>query len=462
MRRLSTLSKRLLASVLATGMMVSLVPSSAFAEEPASLAEDTAVVESAVPETTPAASDGSQTPAPEPDPTPAGETLPAEPEATAVPEATPTAEPTAEPTAVPEATATPAVTATPAPTAAPEATATPEPTATVAPAQEQAPAANTVLAAPQAATQAENGTSIATYVGQVPAGIAWSDEVTADLFDTPYKTVTAKAADGTQYQVEVVPEGLVYFVDTVAANGSSGSAMTDITSTEPYAAVKNLVGDALLNGTSDQFSPDENTWGLVDNGVGTKGFGATNDKYVTGVYGAGNNGKILYRFTLEPGTYTITSGHHDWWDNQKRSMKATLTVDGKEQAAGDIAALAKNQSSTHSYDFTVQTAQTVTYTLTPTGPNAAAVSWVAVERTGDAPQTPDTPPEKPTLPDGFGEPLEETDGLTYATGAVTAQVSGMGTIFTNNVQWNNANSYHAGISDVSALRAKEFTVLFDV
>lgn len=462
MRRLSTLSKRLLASVLATGMMVSLVPSSAFAEEPASLAEETAVVESAVPETPPAASDGSQTPAPEPDPTPAGEALPAEPEATAVPEATPTAEPTAEPTAVPEATATPAVTATPAPTAAPEATATPEPTATVAPAQEQAPAANTVLAAPQAATQAENGTSIATYVGQVPAGIAWSDEVTADLFDTPYKTVTAKAADGTQYQVEVVPEGLVYFVDTVAANGSSGSAMADITSTEPYAAVKNLVGDALLNGTSDQFSPDENTWGLVDNGVGTKGFGATNDKYVTGVYGAGNNGKILYRFTLEPGTYTITSGHHDWWDNQKRSMKATLTVDGKEQAAGDIAALAKNQSSTHSYDFTVQTAQTVTYTLTPTGPNAAAVSWVAVERTGDAPQTPDTPPEKPTLPDGFGEPLEETDGLTYATGAVTAQVSGMGTIFTNNVQWNNANSYHAGISDVSALRAKEFTVLFDV
>ena len=156
--------------------------------------------------------------------------------------------------------------------------------------------------------------------------------------------MTAQAADGTTYTVEVVPENLVYFVDTTAANGNPD--INSVSSTEPYDAVKALVGDALLNGTYDRFSPDENSWGLVDNGVTTKGFSATNDKYVTGVYGSGYTGTVEYRFTLEPGVYTITSGHHDWWDNQNRSMKATVTVDGKTLDAGTIPALAKNQSAT--------------------------------------------------------------------------------------------------------------------
>lgn len=424
MRRLRTQSKRLLASVLAVGMLASLVPSSALADETAA-SQTPVTVESTVQETPPAESvasddateDQNSAPAVTENPEASTETEPAAPVENAPQEAEPDA-------------------AAPADTAQ----------------------------ANQAVTLAEGTQYLATYVGQVPSGVEWGADVTADLFDTAYETVSVQAADGTSYQVEVVPEGLIYFVDTVAANSSDGHSMDTVTSTEPYAAVKSLVGDALLNGTSDRFSPDENSWGLVDNGVSTKGFSSTTDKYVTGVYGTGYTGPVLYRFTLEPGTYTITSGHHDWWDNQNRSMKATITVDGKVQDAGTIAALAKNASATHSASFTVTTTQTVTYTLTPSGSNAAAVSWVAVQRTGDAPQTPDTdtPPEQPTLPEGFGEPLEETGGLTYATGAVTQKISGMDTVFTNNVQWNNANSYHAGITDVSALRSTGFTVLFDV
>lgn len=248
----------------------------------------------------------------------------------------------------------------------------------------------------QAAVLAETSTHIATYVGQVPAGITWADGVTEATFGTAYETVTARAADGTTYTVEVVPENLVYFVDTVAANSTS-NPISSVTSTEPYDAVKSLVGDSLLNDTFDRFSQDENSWGLVDNGITTKGYSSTDDKYVTGVYGTGYDGEIIYRFTLEPGIYTITSGHYDWWDKQNRSMKATVTVDGQTLDAGTIAELAKNESASHSYSFTVKTAQTVTYTLTPTGTNAAAVSWVGVERTGDAPTDPGTPPTQPTL-----------------------------------------------------------------
>lgn len=433
MRKAKPSGKRILASILAVGMIAGLVPGSALADDAAPTSTQQSAVVQSEEQETPTEDEGTAS-------DPAQEATPA-PTAESVPEPTPTATTEGEEsTPVQQEASTDSATPVPAP----------QPEETPA---EQAPVN-------EVATLANQTTHIATYAGQVPAGITWADGVTGETFATAYETVTAQAADGTTYTVEVMPENLVYFVDTTAANGNPD--INSVGSTEPYDAVKALVGDALLNGTYDRFSPDENSWGLVDNGVTTKGFSATNDKYVTGVYGSGNTGTVEYRFTLEPGVYTITSGHHDWWDNQNRSMKATVTVDGKTLDAGTIAALAKNQSASHSYSFTVTTAQTVTYTLTPTGTNAAAVCWVGVERTGDAPQDPDTPPVQPTLPEGFGGALEENGGLTYATGAVTKKVSGMDTVFTNNVQWNNANSYHASVSDVSALKSTAFTVLFDV
>lgn len=443
MRKAKPSGKRVLASLLAVGMIAGLVPVNALADEAETTASSqTAVVESVTesePETAEATAQPDET---TPTPLPEGEETPAE-EGESTPAPTPEAE---------QADSTGDAVMSEGEEAAP---ATPEPTqeATPAPAEETQPE--------QAAVLAEANTHIATYVGQVPEGIAWADGVTEATFGTAYETVTAQAADGTTYTVEVVPENLVYFVDTVAAN-SSDNPISSVTSTEPYDAVKALVGDSLLNDTFDRFSPDENSWGLVDNGVSTKGYSSTDDKYVTGVYGTGYDGEVIYRFTLEPGVYTITSGHHDWWDNQNRSMKATVTVDGRTLDAGTIAALANNQSASHSYSFTVKTAQTITYTLTPTGSNAAAVSWVGVERTGDASTDPDTPPAQPTLPEGFSGALEENGGLSYATGAVTELISGMDTVFTNNVQWNNAGSYHASINDVSAFQSGAFTVLFDV
>lgn len=441
MRKAKPSGKRILASILAVGMIAGLVPGSALADDAAtSTQSQTAVVEDAGEETqtedTNAGSEGT-----------AGETEGATPASSAEPASTPNQ-------AEGDAASSEAQTSG-------DVQNSPEPQETPTVQAEESTEPTEPAAAPQAVVLSAQGTHIATYVGQVPAGITWADDVTAETFDTAYETVSAKAADGTTYTVEVVPENLVYFVDTVAAN-SSDNPISGVTSTEPYDAVKALVGDSLLNDTFDRFSPDENSWGLVDNGVTTKGYSSTTDKYVTGVYGAGYTGTVEYRFTLEPGVYTITSGHHDWWDNQNRSMKATVTVDGQTLDAGSIAALAKNQSSSHSYSFTVKTAQTVTYTLTPTGPNAAAVCWVGVERTGDAPQDPDTPPTQPTLPEGFGGALEENGGLTYATGAVTKRISGMDTVFTNNVQWNNGNGYHASVNDVSALKSTAFTVLFDV
>ena len=54
-----------------------------------------------------------------------------------------------------------------------------------------------------------SNTHIATYTGKIPEGITWDADVTVDTFSESYSAVTAKAADGPSYTVEVVPAGLV-------------------------------------------------------------------------------------------------------------------------------------------------------------------------------------------------------------------------------------------------------------
>lgn len=227
MRKAKRKGQRVLAAALCVGMLASMVPAQAFAnDEPI-----TAIVQQ---EDTPADADApaedtnaGQTPAPTETPaaseteTPAGKT----------PDEAPDAEET------PAPTETPAETETPAPTDAPAADETPAPATTI---QESGDADATVTT-----------THIATKVGEVPAVLADVDGVTADTFKTAFETVKVQKGDVT-YTVEVIPADTVYFIDSVAASGSNG-AMDSVKSTEAYAAAKALLGDRLLNGKSDQF-----------------------------------------------------------------------------------------------------------------------------------------------------------------------------------------------------------------
>lgn len=303
MRKAKRKGQRVLAAALCVGMLASMVPAQAFAnDEPI-----TAIVQQ---EDTPADADApaedtnaGQTPAPTEAPaaseteTPAGKT----------PDEAPDVEGT------PAPTETPAETETPAPTEAPAADETPAPATTI---QESGDADATVTT-----------THIATKVGEVPAVLADVDGVTADTFKTAFETVNVQKGDVT-YTVEVIPADTVYFIDSVAASGSNG-AMDSVQSTEAYAAAKALLGDRLLNGKSDQFYQGNATWGLVDTDALTKGYnGTTSDKTYTGVYGQKNEKgeTISYKFTLPAGKYSITTAHREWWKGQNRAMDLSLTT----------------------------------------------------------------------------------------------------------------------------------------
>ena len=176
--------------------------------------------------------------------------------------------------------------------------------------------------------------------------------------------------------VEVIPAGTVYFIDSV-----DGTPKAEAT-TESFAAVKAFLGEQLLNQTSDQLKTAENTWGLVDTDAQTKSYTGTDDKMATGIYGKNNaTGETLsYALTLPAGTYNLTSAHHEWW-SMDRPMTASLQIGDQTTDAGTINLNKNSGDILNTVSFTLDSEQTVIYTVTATGTQAPVISWLAVEDT---------------------------------------------------------------------------------
>ena len=297
-----------------------------------------------------------------------------------------------------------------------------------------------------------DGQLIATYVNQVPEmdGVTWADDVAAETFANAWETVTASTASdsgtgGTTYQVEVVPEDLVYFIDSYS-NAPSADDSTPV-----YDAVKALVPD-LKNEAADQlYVEGENTWGLSGS-VNTKGNTTATDKTDTGVYGSSNasGSSLSYSLYLEAGTYTITSEHHDWWW-MDRPMSISLSHDGTDETLGSISLNNSHNNEIVSYDFTIKEDQTVTYTVTATGSQAPIISWLAVSKA----EEPD-----PIL----SAALEDNDGVTVRNGATLEDDYDGGKMVSINVDWisggNSAGDGGAVINSADSYFAKDAFTLY--
>ena len=326
MRKAKRKGQRVLAAALCVGMLASMVPAQAFAnDEPI-----TAIVQQ---EDTPADAD-----APAED-TDAGQT-PAPTEAPAEETPAPTEAPGEE---TPAPAETPAEEA-PTPTEAPEKenAAMPEEAA-----QEEADAAPAEES--QIAVQASTAVNyIATYQGEIPTveNVEWPAEVSQWDFMDLYSQVTLTSTAGDTYVVEVIPQDTVYFIDsgtgtdwkaTVMKGSKDASAARNLIS-KPYEAVSTLVGGSLLNKVSDQAYTSGQTWGVGytaatkstdradpiqsywnNNVAPTDGSDITN-KYAAGLR-ASNATNFEYYLTLDAGTYTLVSGFHEFYNgNHNRGM----------------------------------------------------------------------------------------------------------------------------------------------
>ena len=376
-----------------------------------------------------------------------------DPNASPSPSQEPTPAPTEESDAVP--TPTPEVEPSPSPSGEPTPDPSPEPSQTPAAPQSpaKAPSQPASSSSPVTLEEGDVNTHIATYVNTVPAGITWVEGVTEATFDTAWETVTASAADGTEYTVEVVPEGAVYFVDSYCGN------MTDVGSTEPFDAIHTLADSTLLNDRYDQFKTQDTTWGLLETDARTKSAnGNEASKDYTGIYGADATGATLtYQFALEAGSYTVTSFHREWWsvgpDKDDRAIEVQLTdTDGTVLGTTSKTFTAIDQGFTSTIDFTLTEAQTVTLTTKSTTNQAPAISWIGIAPAVE---------EDPVAPSLSGQ-LEETGGLTITPDSALTDTDNMGKVFTHATQWNNQGQYGATFNDPSVFHSAAFTVLFDV
>ncbi|MNO16457.1 Endoglucanase precursor [compost metagenome] len=204
-------------------------------------------------------------------------------------------------------------------------------------------------------------------------------------FDTPYEKVAVTGTYGslkTICYVEVVPYGLVYFVDAgVSADGV----------TPPYTVIRNLVGGSLLNDKADQPSAGDAVWGHTSTKYNLKGLSGTvvtTDKSQTGVYGSDTkNNPLVYVLPLNAGDYTVTSFHRDWWNNSNRTMDISLSysdAEGKPVVLPVRSGLLAGADGVKvSYDFTLPADGTVKYIVdnTYTGNQAALISYLGVAKT---------------------------------------------------------------------------------
>lgn len=240
---------------------------------------------------------------------------------------------------------------------------------------------------------------MATYAGQLPelpakveatradgtklqVAVKWNLEAVS--FNNPFERVAVTGTYGslkTTAYVEVVPQGLVYFLDPgVSVDGD----------TPPFTTIKNFAGEGLLNNKADQLSADDTVWGHTNtqanyNPKGLGGAVVTTEKAQTGVYSSNTkNTPLVYNLPLSAGPYTITSYHLDWWNNASRTMDITLSyVDAEGKTVNETAQtglVAGPNGVMVQHDFTLPVSGTVKYSVNNTFSQAALISYLAVAR----------------------------------------------------------------------------------
>ncbi|MBO0608646.1 hypothetical protein [Myceligenerans salitolerans] len=256
----------------------------------------------------------------------------------------------------------------------------------VAPVEQISRAAAAVGQAPDLpatlAATSEAGTTI-------DAAVDWF--LPAGAFDEPYSMVRV---DGTFTNdpslrvstiVEVVPDGLAYFIDANAPAVGGGAT---------YPAVRAFAdahGEGLRNDTPDALWSDDAGWGRAApySGKGPLGTNPYDKTRETGYYTSGTAQPLDYRLSLPAGEYTVSSGHTEWWNpgnGRSRRMATSVSWTGSDGAAHSVplgSVAFPNGSSGRTEvltgSFTLSEETVVTFRVADDGGTEAPVlSWLAV------------------------------------------------------------------------------------
>ncbi|MHA7964118.1 S-layer homology domain-containing protein [Paenibacillus sp. CAU 1782] len=300
-----------------------------------------------------------------------------------------------------------------------------------------AASAGTVHAAAYMGAESAEGTTLPASVeidGQSKP-VDW--HIAVDSFAIPYDTVaisgTAEGGIPVAAQVLIVPPAnhpLVYFVDS----GRGGDSVGNGPSNSPfYNELKALAEGSLLNDAPDQrFAQGVTEWGFDDSVhkvKNSKDGGHTDPATDPSIWTVGlrvdpSSNHIVYRLkALQPGTYTLSSGFHDWYGTRSRSMQPVLQYKDTEGSTVSLALDSFNTNVTKmiSSEFTVpesideSAGMTLTYTYL--SGEKPILSWFGIAEGGikslieDAKQA--AAATVRVVLDGNDIPADNINGLTF-------------------------------------------------
>ncbi len=226
---------------------------------------------------------------------------------------------------------------------------------------------------------------------QIEASVVWDEEnmpAEKSLGEVEVPGTMTYTKGGKEYEraithkATLINEKLIYFFDCAAED----SAYHDLLSAE--------LGDKLRNEEADRAYEVENLAGYTGN-RGEEGIAGDDTTYDFGVksdgkdmwsqgYFATNGNTIDYAFVLEAGTYTVSTGYHEWWSGDRKT-KIVVTSNGKNVVSSDEFSVAGSKSLQKNVSFTLTENAKVTVSITGNG-QAPILSWIAMiqdEKTGE-------------------------------------------------------------------------------
>ncbi|XEC93306.1 Ig-like domain-containing protein [Paenibacillus tarimensis] len=258
-----------------------------------------------------------------------------------------------------------------------------------------------VYAAAYMGAQTTAGTTLPgnIVIGGQNTPVTW--HIGDDTFAVPYETVTVTGTAGggpaVANVVVIPPPGnpLVYFVDS----GRGGDSLGNPPSSSPlYEAVKELTGSDLLNQTPDQrYVSGTNAWGFDDSVhkvKNAKDGGHTDPAtdpsiWVVGLRTDPANQHIIYKLqALEAGTYTLSSGFHDWYGNRSRGIWPRIDY---QDTSGSTKTILLDQFNTNTTRFIssefiipedIDTSVPMTLTYAYVSGEKPILSWFAIAEGG--------------------------------------------------------------------------------
>ncbi len=208
----------------------------------------------------------------------------------------------------------------------------------------------------------EKTTPVTWEVGEIEENAIGTFSVKGTLTEMDGRTFT--------YKVHLVNPDTVYFFDSYSEKS------------EYFDAVKEKLGDQLLNTAPDQKYTEESRAGYLS--VTQE---ENSENYDMGSHDGGNmwengwwaaSGKSIdYAFDLEAGEYTLAAGFQEWW-NTSRDMKITISTEDKVLAENNFRLENWEKDLQVNQTFTLDEAATVKVSVGKTGSSDSVLSWIGI------------------------------------------------------------------------------------